>query len=532
MDALDGSKIPRTFQVAPTSSAPEPVPVRQIATEDGNVIQVHETRTFRTEMSTSLRVVSELEWAKDMIQKHHEAIRQLQQNMRTQEESLSSITENMMRVNSTNNQRIAQVAQQQLRGAQEAEEQRRQMTDQLNVLRGKVSTIEQAPPVEAPPVTPPAASVRPQKSRDLSARRPARRMVLPVLPDLPAPEAPEEAPEEVPEPAATGAKEDQAAAVEEPPKPRGPKHMVFTISHFSTNIPGRRALLFTEIRAHTNDSPFTTMDLFTSASAFPVGMPGAQQGMPGGVPMARAQPGVRAEPVAPTDAEDPNAAGGKQVILEPGRGDAPATKAVQQEIIQIGRLPQKTLIQNLDFDQLSNEMIEDKVALVARKTVTLLADAARNSLMSEAQAVQKTVDTVLSKMDEKIDRDFVERMFNKFRVMIGDINEKLENVQCSFLEWVTRDELELVLQKFVGVVRNVNDAAATKGKVNCLLCGRPREHLSGISLLQPQHSSPRWDDGGDRAKKYGKKYTDQDPEFHRMDRTGPAPQSIVQFLTS
>jgi hypothetical protein len=154
--------------------------------------------------------------------------------------------------------------------------------------------------------------------------------------------------------------------------------------------------------------------------------------------------------------------------------------------------------------------------------------------MAEAQAVQKTVDTVLSKMDEKINRDFVERMFNKFRVMIGDINEKLENVQCSFLEWVTRDELELVLQKFVGVVRNVNDAAATKGKFNCLLCGRPREHLAGVSLLQgPPLPTSRSDDGGARSKKPGRKYPESDlSEFHRLERTGPAPQSVVQFLTS
>ena len=68
------------------------------------------------------------------------------------------------------------------------------------------------------------------------------------------------------------------------------------------------------------------------------------------------------------------------------------------------------------------------------------------------------------------------------------MNEKIDNVQCSFLEWVTRDELELVLEKFLGVVSDVKDAAATKTKYNCLLCGKPRNHLAGMMIGEDEAS--------------------------------------------
>jgi hypothetical protein len=185
--------------------------------------------------------------------------------------------------------------------------------------------------------------------------------------------------------------------------------------------------------------------------------------------------------------------------------------------------------QPFDFDQVSLDMIEDKVAVVARKTVTLLADNAKNDLMAQAQAVQRSVDEMISKVEGKIDRDFVERMFNKFRVMLADMNEKIENIQCSFLEWVTRDELELVLQKFIGVVRDVNDAAGTKVKYNCLLCGRPRAHLAGMSFTEGV-----LDEEPMEGKVKPKKKSSA-PDYSRQDRTAEsrkAPRDVVQFLTT
>ena len=59
-------------------------------------------------------------------------------------------------------------------------------------------------------------------------------------------------------------------------------------------------------------------------------------------------------------------------------------------------------------------------------------------------------------------QNFVDRIFNKLSSqlqlqLIIEMNEKIDNLQCSFLEWVTRDELELVLQNFAKVVADVKD---------------------------------------------------------------------------
>jgi hypothetical protein len=135
-----------------------------------------------------------------------------------------------------------------------------------------------------------------------------------------------------------------------------------------------------------------------------------------------------------------------------------------------------------DMREYSDALIEEKVSAFARKVVTLLAENAKAEMSSQAAELRKIVDQVMTMIELKVDRDFVERMFNKVRVVLSDVNEKIENVQCSFLEWVTRDELEAVLQKFAGLVGEVQDSAAATAKYGCLLCGRKRSHVAGMMV--------------------------------------------------
>jgi hypothetical protein len=299
--------------------------------------------------------------------------------------------------------------------------------------------------------------------------------------------------------------------------------MCFTFSNFHTNIRGRPGeLLISEMRTKTDTSPFVTIDLLSRESAFRYG---AEPAAPETRTIAKIVPVHQAVMRAEDDgAETRHVPPPAEVPRpEPPRRAAP-------EIIQIGysRMPQRMGTQAFEFDQVSQDMIEDKVAVVARKTVALLADNAKNELNSQAIEVQRTVEEVVSKIEGKIDRDFVERMFNKFRIMLNDINEKIENIQCSFLEWVTRDELELVLQKFLGVVRDVNDAAGTKVKFNCLLCGRPRAHLAGMSFADIV------DDGEVGVGRPKPKNKGTPSDFSRQERTAESkrvPRDVVQFLT-
>jgi hypothetical protein len=76
------------------------------------VVQVIETHMYKTEMKSSIRVLSELDWAKTMIAKHHDAIRQAQQGLQTLEEASAASEDHMAKINWTLNQRLAQIAQQ------------------------------------------------------------------------------------------------------------------------------------------------------------------------------------------------------------------------------------------------------------------------------------------------------------------------------------------------------------------------------------------------------------------------------------
>jgi hypothetical protein len=185
---------------------------------------------------------------------------------------------------------------------------------------------------------------------------------------------------------------------------------------------------------------------------------------------------------------------------------------------------------------MDDDLIEEKVAAFARKVVTLLANAAKEDMSTQAAELKKIVDTVLTMIELKIDREFVERMCNKFRVMLADMNEKIENIQCSFLEWVTRDELEVVLQRFAGVVSEVQDAAAATAKYECLLCGRKRSHVAGMILsgespqppLTPQ-SRPRTAAAMPRSRKpkVGPLANGKDPDVGPTQKA----RDVVQFLT-
>jgi hypothetical protein len=297
--------------------------------------------------------------------------------------------------------------------------------------------------------------------------------------------------------------------------------MTWTISHFNTNIRGNLGqMLMTEI--HTQkDNPFATIEIYTEKGIIPAAssQPAPERTITKMVPVYAA---TRSE-----EEPSPVRAPVESPIVEASHGK------LQQEIIQIGfpRMVQRAAMPNFDFDQVSNEMIEDKVAVIARKTVTLLAEAAKNDLMRQAREVQKIVDNMITKIEGKIDRDFVERMFNKFRVMLNDVNEKVENIQCSFLEWVTRDELEIVLEKFLSVVRDVNDAAGTNRKYHCLLCGKPKAHLAGMSLAPPD-LMPDGSEPTTSKKRARKKYPPPDYLQETVADGVPPPRSVVQYLTS
>jgi hypothetical protein len=281
-------------------------------------------------------------------------------------------------------------------------------------------------------------------------------------------------------------------------------------------------ILLAEIRTKSEASPFAATELLSREGVFRHGVE---------APKAETRVVTKIAPVyqAVRVQED----GAETRAAPPPEDDHREQRRSGPEIIQIGfsRMPGRMADPvGYDFD-MPNQLVEDKVAVVARKTVTLLVENAKNDLMTQTVAVQKMIDTVLTKIDGKIDREFVERMFNKFRVMLGDLNEKIANIQCSFLEWVTRDELELVLQKFLGIVRDVNDAAGTKVKYNCLLCGKPRAHLAGMSFVDMVPPEDEEAPKGRAVKRYPPLDNGRTSRSTEVPMKPPH-RDVVEFLTA
>ena len=527
------------------------------------IVKVYETHTHVSELNSSVRVVSELEWCTKAINQHHEAIRQLQQGLRTQQENFDTITENLMKVNTTHNTRISQLAQQQLRAHQDLIDLRKQISDQLISLQQQIFNNPRTRVIEKTPSQNESLDLSsvmrtPEEKNEVAPKPQGSSVKKTVLPPLQqqartiktafVPLSPpryfddeDDSDEIIEEPRVKSSKstksvksskssksflrsfeeEEVQTQQNEFKKKEGQKNK-FTLSttHFSANIQDCMApVIVSTIKNDPmkNDSRnrIDNIEIYTYIA--PTQHQKSQKG--------HGQKGDQAKTFDDYDLT-PNELGNKPPPI------------INGDVINFGRIGmrQHRLSGGFTIDQDTNEMIEERVSMLARKTIAILADKAKQDMREQESELKKLIDQVLTQIDGKIDREFVERMFNKFRVMLNDVNEKLENLQCSFLEWVTRDELEMVLQKFIGVISDVKDAAATKTKYNCLLCGRPRQHLSGM-MVRPDRPETTTlpSEKPTTAVKPGRHLNTNTRDIHerraKTSQGSQIPRDVVQYLT-
>lgn len=84
----------------------------------------------------------------------------------------------------------------------------------------------------------------------------------------------------------------------------------------------------------------------------------------------------------------------------------------------------------------------------------------------------------LSALDRKVDRQFVERLFDKFRSIINGLNENVTTLSESISGFASVKDVE-ELAKIVKNQQNVTQCAAGKKTQVCLFCGRPRTSVTG-----------------------------------------------------
>jgi len=437
-----------------------------------HIVQVFENRTYTTELQSSMRVVSELEWIKQMLSQHHDVIRQMQQNIRTQQENSETLTENIFRVNNSNNARIAQLAQQQLNQRQEYDDMRRVFIEQINALRQKIVVA---------PISKIDKEIKPQSTRVIEmhkdeAREKIEQSVVSVIENA-APTI------DIPMVQITRHDSRKLSSTES-----RSTETSFILSPKRDETPTERKNEKFQMAKHTEDikpesqKPDTGPTIsFKTIDTTPVPVSVVQRKkkvidteirvVQHNTPDA---PYLAPPPIQVTDYQKP------QKMISEVKITYNALRSKRPRTAGGNELP-----------DVSDEIIEQKVNKAAKRVVGWMTEQVYREISEQSEKIQKTANNLISLVDRKIDRDFVERMFNKFRVMLSSINEEIEGMQCSFLNWITRDELEIVLQKFASRLTEDEDAAATKHKFECLLCGKPRTHLSGMILDEKHELSVR-----------------------------------------
>jgi hypothetical protein len=182
--------------------------------------------------------------------------------------------------------------------------------------------------------------------------------------------------------------------------------------------------------------------------------------------------------------------------------------------------------------EISQADLDARVDSAVRISIGGFLERTRNETVKEVQSQLKVVNAIATKIDSKIDRDFVERMFNKIRVVVGELKNRIDQAQGTFMDWITREELHEVLEKFAEQLANVKDTAGAKSKYRCLLCGKPRSHLAGMIF------TPGLDEFEDFARPQEKEKKGSRPNTRRESaHTGrprkagmAAPRDVVQLL--
>ena len=148
----------------------------------------------------------------------------------------------------------------------------------------------------------------------------------------------------------------------------------------------------------------------------------------------------------------------------------------------------------------------------------------------EIQKKLLIVSKIQTDIDNKIDREFVDRLFNKFRVLVSELKEKVDQIQSTFLSWVTREELEEVLIQFSNNLKDIKDTAVGTTKYQCLLCGKPRTHVSGMMLLNQNEEENEKEINKSTSKSKSRIQSPLSPKKRLL--TPSLPRDIVQLITS
>jgi hypothetical protein len=108
-------------------------------------------------------------------------------------------------------------------------------------------------------------------------------------------------------------------------------------------------------------------------------------------------------------------------------------------------------------------------------------------LQAHMSAMQAKIVENAADLLGKVDKSLVEKMFEKFQAVIGEIRGRVDELKDAVEQTATREEINEMLEDIIGSLSQEGQTAI--GRMKCMACGRDIPQVAGaISELEAQRA--------------------------------------------
>lgn len=90
------------------------------------------------------------------------------------------------------------------------------------------------------------------------------------------------------------------------------------------------------------------------------------------------------------------------------------------------------------------------------------------------------LNSIESKIDNFVDKDYVQKFFQKMRCIITEINSNMTTMKQLIPERVTKEEMQNLIEELYHALTSDQETSGGTTSYRCLLCGRPKTSISGM----------------------------------------------------
>jgi len=109
----------------------------------------------------------------------------------------------------------------------------------------------------------------------------------------------------------------------------------------------------------------------------------------------------------------------------------------------------------------------------------------RTELQFKIDGSNERIRIVENLIDNKVDKEYVEKFFRKMRISMQETNEKVSRVQMTVPERVTKEELDERIENVIHQFTKEESTPAGRTTYKCLFCGSVKSQISGQTADDP-----------------------------------------------